>query len=50
MYDSDAYYGYTGEDCDREHYQAALLVSELESQLAPGGMFQEFRKLMSSAE
>jgi hypothetical protein len=43
-------YGYAGEDYDREHSQAALPVSELESQLAPGGMLQEFRELMSSAE
>jgi hypothetical protein len=38
MYDSDAYYGYKGEDYDREYSQAALPVSEKESQLAPGGM------------
>jgi hypothetical protein len=50
MYDSDAYYGYTGEDYDREHSQAALPVSELESQIAPGGILQEFRELISSAE
>jgi hypothetical protein len=50
MYDSDAYYGYTGEDYDREHSQAALPVSELESQLSPGGMLQEFRELLCSAE
>jgi hypothetical protein len=50
MYDSDAYYGYTGEDYDREHSQAALPVSELESQLAIGGMLQEFQELVSTAE
>jgi hypothetical protein len=50
MYDSDAYYGYTGEDYSRENSQAALQVSELESQLDPGGMLQEFRELMSSAK
>jgi hypothetical protein len=50
MYESDAYYGYTGKDYDREHSQAALPVSELESQLAPGGILQEFRELLSSAE
>jgi hypothetical protein len=50
MYDSDAYYGYIGEDYDREHSQAALAVSELESQLATGGILQEFRELVSSAE
>jgi hypothetical protein len=50
MYESDAYYGYTGEDYDRDHSHTALQVSELESQLAPGGMFQEFRELVSSAE
>jgi hypothetical protein len=50
MYDSDAYYGYTGEDYDREHSQATLPISELESQLAPGGMLQEFRELVSTAE
>jgi hypothetical protein len=49
MYDSDAYYGYTEDDYDREHSQAAFQVSELESQLAPGGMLQEFRELMSTA-
>jgi hypothetical protein len=49
-YDSDAYFGYTGEDYDREHSQTALPVSELESQLAPGGMLQVFRELVSSAE
>jgi hypothetical protein len=32
MYDSDAYYGHPEEDCDREHSQTALLVSELEYQ------------------
>jgi hypothetical protein len=36
MYGSDAYYGYTGEDYAREHSQAALPVSELESQFGPG--------------
>jgi hypothetical protein len=50
MYDSDAHYGYTGEDYDREHSQATLPISELESQLAPGGMLQEFRELVSTAE
>jgi hypothetical protein len=39
-----------GEDYDREHSQAALPVFELESQLAPSGMLQEFRELISSAE
>jgi hypothetical protein len=29
IYDSDAYYGYTGEDYAREHSQAAIPVSEL---------------------
>jgi hypothetical protein len=38
MYYSDTYNGYTGEDYDREHSQAALSVSELVSQLAPGGI------------
>jgi hypothetical protein len=50
MYDSDAYYGYNGEDYDREHSLAALQISELESQLAPRGMLQEFRELVSSSD
>ena len=50
MYDSDAYYGYTGTDYDRERSQAALPISELESQLAPGDMLGEFRELMNSAD
>jgi hypothetical protein len=36
MYGNDANYGYTGEDYAQEHSRAALPVSELESQLAPG--------------
>ena len=47
---SDDYYGYTWEETRRSNLQGTIRAVDLESQLYPDGMLQEFRELVNSEE